>query len=138
LVHAPCSYLRFHTVLDTIAAIGPTCLLAKVDVKDAFCLLRVHVDDHYNLGIKFAGFYMYERCISFGVHPGPSLFEHFATAVEAIIRSRGVAHCPHYLDDSLLISKPEDAEREYKTTLGVFSDLKIPLSEDKLSPPSPP
>jgi hypothetical protein len=137
LVHAPCSYLRFHTVLDTIAAIGPTCLLAKVDIKDAFRLLRVHVDDHYNLGIKFAGFYMYERCISFGIHPGPSLFEHFATAVEAIIRSRGVAHCPHYLDDSLLISKPGDAEREYKTTLGVFADLKIPLSEDKLSPPSP-
>jgi hypothetical protein len=137
LVHAPCSYLRFHSVLDTIAAIGPTCLLAKVDIKDAFRLLRVHVEDHYNLGIKFAGFYMYERCISFGIHPGPSLFEHFATAVEAVIRSKGVPHCPHYLDDSIIISTPEQAACDYATALGVFRELKIPLSEDKLAPPSP-
>lgn len=137
LTRAPCSYLRFHSVLDTIASIGPTCLLSKIDIKDAFRLLRIHPDDHYNLGIKIRGFYMYEKCVSFGIHPGPALFERFATAVEAIIRSKGVPHCPHYLDDSIIISTPEGAARDYETSLGVFCDLKIPLSEDKLAPPSP-
>ncbi len=137
LTRAPCKYLRFHAVLDTIARIGPTCLLAKIDVKDAFRLLRVHKDDHYNLGIKFSGFYMYERCISFGVHCGPAHYESLATAVEAIINSKGVKEANHYLDDSLIISTPESAARDYEGALKIFQVLGIPLSEDKLAPPSP-
>ncbi len=137
LLEAPCRYLQFDSVLRTIADIGPSCLLAKIDIKDAFRLLRVLPKDQYNLGIHFMGFYFYERCISFGIHPGPSLFEEFATAVEKICNAEGIPLIPHYLDDSLLIARQEDAFHQYTKALSVFRRLGIPLSEDKLIAPSP-
>ncbi len=137
LIEMPCHYLRFDAVLRTIADIGPSCLLAKIDVKDAFRLLRVHPDDQYNLGMHYEGYFFYERCISFGIHPGPALYEFFATAVEAICKAKGIPHIPHYADDSLLISTATDAATHYALALSVFRQLGIPLSEDKLIPPSP-
>jgi len=137
LLEAPCQYIQFDSVLQTIADIGPPCLLAKIDIKDAFRLLRVIPEDQYNLGIQFMGFYFYERCIPFGIHPGPSFFEEFATAVEKICNAEGIPHIPHYADDSLLISRPEDAPSHYQRALSIFRHLGVPLSEDKLIAPSP-
>ena len=137
LIDTTCQYLRFHDVLRRIAAIGPSCLLAKIDIKDAFRLLRVRPEDQYNLGIRFWGFFLYERCIPFGIHPGPSLFEEFATAVEKICNAMGIPDIPHYADDSLLITTPQQAGPLYALALSIFTRLGIPISEDKLIPPSP-
>jgi hypothetical protein len=116
---------------------GSSTLLAKIDIKDAFRLLRIHLNDQLYLGIWFSGFYFYERCIPFGIHPGPSLFEEFATAVERICNAEGIPRIPHYADDSLLITTPTEASQHYKKALSIMHSLGIPLSEDKLIPPSP-
>jgi hypothetical protein len=85
----------------------------------------------------YEAYYFYERCISFGIHPGPALYESLASAVEAICKADGISHIPHYADDSLLITSPADADNHYSKALAVFRRLGIPLSEDKLIPPSP-
>jgi hypothetical protein len=137
LLQVQCVYVRFEAVLQTISAIGPSCLLAKIDIKDAFRLLRVDPKDHYNLGMKILGLYLYELCIPFGISPGPAFFEEFATVIEKILNSQGITRIPHYADDSLLITTPEEAHQQYTKALSIFKLLGIPFSEDKLIPPSP-
>ncbi len=137
LKDAECQYLRFGTVIKRIGEIGKACLLAKFDVKDAFRLLRILPSDQYLLGIFFYGYFFYERCVPFGIHCGPALFESFSTAVEAILHSRGVKEMFHYADDFLHLCLPEEAAVGYRAILNVFALLGIPLSQEKLSPPSP-
>jgi len=136
LNEAKCEYLKFSEFIKKVGELGPTYLMSKFDIKDAFRLLRVIPSEHYLLGIHYAGFYFYEQCIPFGVHSGPSLFEEFAIAVEAIMHSQAVENVFHYADDFPHIAHPDHAEREYNLILQVFATLGIPLSIEKLSPPS--
>lgn len=136
LKEVKCEYVSFERVIQRIGEIGTECLLAKFDVKDAFRLLRIVPSDQYLLGIFFYGFFFYERCLPFGIHPGPALFEEFSTAIEAIIHSFGVRDIPHYADDFLHISTPDRSKLEYRIILNVFDLLGVPLALEKLSAPS--
>jgi len=131
-----CEYVKFSDVIKRIGELGTAYLLSKFDVKEAFRLLRVIPRDQHLLGIYYLNYYFYERCYPFGVHPGPAMFESFATAIEAILRLY-VKEIFHYADDFLSIASPEDAEREYIIIKKIFAILGVPLSVEKLSPPSP-
>lgn len=137
LEEAVCRYLRFSTVIKRIGELGRDYLLAKFDIKDAFRLLRVIPENHFLLGIMFHGLIFYERCLPFGVHPGPALFESLSTAVEAICHVKGIENLCHFADDFLNVSSPEKAEEEYQVSLKIFALLGVPLATEKLAPPSP-
>lgn len=137
LEEAKCEYLHFDTVVKKVAEMGTSCLLSKFDVKDAFRLLRVIPSEQHLLGIHYHNYYFYERCLPFGVHSGPQLFESFSTPIEAIMKAANIKEIFHYADDFLNPSLPERAEREYNLILEIFRVLGVPLSMEKLSPPSP-
>ena len=77
--------------------------------------------DRYNLGMYFCGFYFYERCIPFGIHPGPSLFEEFATALEKICIQKVTPVISQYLDDFLLVSDHPEASAKFERVLSIFN-----------------
>ena len=61
------TYVTYATVSDAIAVIqklGPGCHLAKSDIKAAFRLLPIKLEEHPLLGFKFEGQYYYDTCMA--------------------------------------------------------------------------
>jgi hypothetical protein len=126
-----CEYTSFQSVVKEIAASGKGTLLAKYDIKDAFRLLRVRPDDHLFLGMAFAGYYFYEKCIPFGIKSGPAFFESFATAINTMASAQeGIQHLRHYLDDFILFCHPDRAESDHAAVLSLFRQLGVPICEE--------
>jgi len=131
-----CEYTLFKTVRDHIAQRGRGVLMAKFDISDAFRLVRLHPRHHSLLGMCFLGLYFYERCLPFGLKPAPAIFEMFATAINAFLTHEQIQVVFHYMDDFLLVCSAEEADKFYASTIAMFERLRIPLSKEKLSPPS--
>jgi hypothetical protein len=49
-----------------ISKLGKKAELGVIDIKSAFCLLRVHPDDFELLGIKIDGEYYIDKCLPMG------------------------------------------------------------------------
>ena len=56
-------YTSFDTVVDSVSLIGKNCLLGKVDIKNAFRLLPVHIDDVPLLGLQLNGLYFVDKAL---------------------------------------------------------------------------
>ena len=132
-----CVYLRFDSVLRRIGELGRDTLLAKFDIRDAFRLLRIRVEDQFLFKLQFFRFYFYERCMPFGAGPAPGLFEQFATAINVFSTTAGIRDLVHYADDFLLLTDEANADREYNMVLDLFARLGAPLAIEKLAPPAP-
>jgi hypothetical protein len=131
-----CEYLRFDQVVDRIRELGPTCLLSKFDIKNAFKYIRVRKDQQSCLGMFFTidrkRWFFYERVVPFGLKSAPAIFELFATAINHFLTYAGVKDIRHYLDDFIAISLPETAETDYQLTIDMFKKLNVDLSFDKV------
>jgi len=53
---------------------GPHSLLAKVDIKSAFRLIPVHPADRHLLGMQWRQQVYIDKCLPFGLHSAPKLF----------------------------------------------------------------
>ena len=89
---------------DTIKGItqlGPGTLLAEIDIKSAFCLIPVHPDDRYMLGMQWDGAVYIDTCLPFGLRSAPELFNLMADLLAWMAKQHGVSFLIHYLDDFL-------------------------------------
>lgn len=94
-------YVTLNNAIQTILALGPGTLLAKIDIKSAFRLLPVHPTDRHLLGMRWNGEIYLDCCLSFGLRSAPKLFNILADLLEWILQQQGVSSCIHYLDDFL-------------------------------------
>jgi len=131
-----CKLLKFDDTLKAVAKAGRGCLLAKFDIKDAFKLIPVRPNLQLALGMFIFGYYFVERVLPFGLKSAPAIFEWFSSAIEAIIKFKGINTFFHYLDDFLLLTFSNVANVQYELVLSTFKYLGVPLSEPKLAPPS--
>jgi hypothetical protein len=131
-----CKLVKFSEVLSLVQAKGRGCLMAKYDIRNAFRLIRVRVQDQHLLGMLFQGKYYYELCLPFGLKSAPGLFELFATAIEEFIHRSGVETIRHYIDDYLTISFALSAQSDYDKVIEMFKKLNIELASEKLAKPS--
>ena len=68
------TYITVDTAINHIIELGPGTLLAKIDIKSAFCLLPVHPSDRHLLAMKWnKGIYI-DACLPFGLRSAPKLF----------------------------------------------------------------
>ena len=75
--------LHYVTVDDAIAIIMRLrrgCLLAKTDIRNAFCLCPVNTADYHLSGITWQGLYHYDRVLPFGLRSAPFIFNEVADA----------------------------------------------------------
>lgn len=79
--------------------------MAKVDIKNAFRLLRVYPGDFDLLVMFFRGVYYIDKCLPFGCSISFKIFKTFAVfLVECAIKQRtGLDTVDHNLDISLLL-----------------------------------
>ena len=131
-------YVTLNDAIQTILALGPGTLLAKIDIKSAFRLLPVHPTDRHLLGMRWNGEIYLDCCLPFGLRSAPKLFNILADLLEWILQQQGVSSCIHYLDDFLTIGPPESfsCQRNLDTIKHVSEWLGIPLALEKVEGPS--
>ena len=130
--------LRFPTIdgiLDSIRDIQGTPMLAKIDVARAFRNLRVDPVDAFKFGIKWHNKYYLDVALAFGWVHGSASFQMTSDAILHIMR-RHDCKIFAYIDDFIIVSKKNDAMRHYQALFDLFTELGLPMNQDKLSPPT--
>lgn len=90
-------YTNFDEAVYMLQDLGQGCKLFKVDIKSAFRLLPVCIEDIELLGFKYKGQYYVDKCLPFGCSISCSLFEKFSTFLELTVKKRlGSAKLIHY------------------------------------------
>lgn len=138
-VHTTVKYTSFDTVIHTISDLGKGSKLAKVDIKNAFRLLRVYPGDFELLGMFFRGGFYIDKCLPFGCSISCKIFETFAVFLEWAIKERtGLDTVHHYLDDFIFIgSENTDHCSQLMTSFEIMcSEFGIPLNKDKTLGPT--
>ena len=76
-------------------ALGHGTLLAKFDIKSAYCTITVHPEDRLLLGMRRNGNLYIDAMLPFGLRSAPMIFCSVADAMEWIIRSLRVPLIVH-------------------------------------------
>ena len=130
--------LHFPTIdgiLDSIRDIQGTPMLAKIDVARAFRNLRVDPVDAFKFGIKWHNKYYIDVALAFGWVHGSASFQMTSDAILHIMK-RHDCKIFAYIDDFIIVSKENDAMCHYEALVELFTELGLPMNQDKLSPPT--
>ena len=76
-------------------------MLAKINIKSAFCLLPVHPAYRHLLGITWRDQIYIDHCIPFGLSLATNVFNILADLLAWNAQNAGVSYLNHYLDDYL-------------------------------------
>lgn len=129
---------RLDHAADAIRALGPGCLLIKLDVEAAYKQVPVRREDWPLLGFKWRSRWFYERTLPLGLKSSCRLWELYATALHHFFEhDLGIKCVVHYIDDFLFVVKPdmELAEADLKRALDLCIRLGIPIAGDKTEGP---
>lgn len=129
---------RLDHAADAIRALGPGCLLIKIDVEAAYKQVPVRREDWPLLGFKWRGHWFYERTLPFGLKSSCRLWELYATALHYFFEhDLGIQCVVHYIDDFLFVLKPDQelAQADLKRALDLCARLGIPIAGDKTEGP---
>lgn len=132
------AYSSIHDAARMILHLGVGTQMVKIDIVSAFHLIPVHPDDRHLLSMKWNNKVFIDQQLPFGLLSAPVLFNGYADALEWIIRSAGVSHILHYLDNFLVLGAPGSGA--CKASLDcIFSTcklLEVPLATDKIDRPT--
>ena len=131
-------YTTVEIVASEAAALGPGALIAKVDIESAYLLVPVHPDDRSLLGLRLGDKLYIDPMLPFGLRSAPKIFTAVADALEWCLRSCGIAHTHHYLDDFVVLGAPgtDECEKALSTLVGKCTELGIPLATHKTEGPA--
>ena len=102
------SYCTIDAVYDFINQMGPGTLLSKINLKDTFRLIPVHLSQWNLLGICWKTRFYMDTCLPFGLRSAPYLFNGLSEAIHWILVNKyGVQHLLHYLDDFITAGLPD-------------------------------
>ena len=88
----------------------PQGIIGETRHKSAYHIVPVHPEDRQFLGMQWKGKLFIDTALPFGLRSAPKLFNALADALEWIMRSRGLWHVAHYLDDFITVGSPESDE----------------------------
>ena len=99
-------YVTIDEAIKEIIQLVKGTLLAKIDIRNAFCLLPIHPADRHMLGMQWNGGVYIDACVPFGLQSAPKLFNIPAEFLTWIAFQSGVSYLIHYLDDFLTMGLP--------------------------------
>ena len=109
--------------------------LAKIDVAHAFRNLRVDPADALKFGIFWKGNYYVDVALAFGWVHGCSAFQRASDAVVFLMKKLGHTIFA-YIDDYIIISSEEEADRAFKQLSELLDELGLPMNPDKRVSPT--
>ena len=113
--------------------------MAKLDIKHAFRLFPVRLEDSELLGIHWRGKFYIDLCLPFGLLSSPYLFNRLADAFEWLLKNNyHIQDLMHYLDDYFTVGPANLSfcAQNIKTILHMVSQMGIPLAPNKLEGPT--
>ena len=127
-------YTSFDQVIEMISLLEAGAELGKVDMKNAFRLIRVYPGDFHLLCYKFKDKYYIDKCLPFGCSISCSIFEKLSTFVHWLtVKQSGLQSMEHYLDDFIFAGKAgtSDCLNLMHCFQDICAELGIPLAHDK-------
>ena len=130
-------YIHIQDVIKKIISLGPNANLAKIDIKSAYRICPVHIDDRLLLGMSFQGKVYIDTALPFGMRSAPKIFNALADALLWILKQHGVSALLHYLDDFITFGPPNSPQCSINCRIiwGICELLGIPLAMDKCQGP---
>jgi len=131
-------YVTIDDAINSILAMGPYTLMAKIDIKSAFRLLPVHPADRHLLLMQWDDYIFVDTCIPFGLRSAPKLFNVAADLLQWMAEQTGVSPLFHYLDDFLLLGPAQShvCLHNLNQLKLLCQNLGIPLALEKVSGPT--
>ena len=131
-------YSSFDDAVVLVQSLGTASFMAKLDICHAFRLCPVRPDQWCLLGYYWDGQYFIDTRLPFGSRSSPFIFNKFADLLLWILIYIGaIPFIVHYLDDFFLCATSSDQCQAHMDTMrSLFSELGVPLAEDKTVGPS--
>ena len=98
--------VSYTTVDDAVSMMqkpGDSCLMAKVDIQEAYREVSIHPSDKRFLGLSWEGTTFIDKVLPFGLRSAPKAL---TDAMMWMLHDRGVVNAIHYQDDFLLLGPP--------------------------------
>ena len=125
--------------VQMVAQLGKGALMAKLDIKSAYCLCPVRKEDWELLGLQWEDKIFIDLCLAFGLCPAGNRFNRLAEALCWILSNKYlIEFIMHYLDDFFLTNRAgsETCRAEMGIVIKVFEQLGIPLALEKIIGPT--
>ena len=106
----------FHMVKDLIR---PQDWLAKIDLKDAYLLVPIHLDHRKYLQFRWQSLTYQFNCLPFGLSCAPRVFTKLMKPVVAFVREKGM-RLIIYLDNILVMC---ESQEELTKQVNLIQDL---------------
>ena len=120
--------------VERLVELGPGAKMYKV-LSRAFRQLKVDPLDFPLLCLQWQDEYFIDCAVAFGHHGGALGCCRFTDALR-FIHTRLGFHLVTYIDDLMSGESPETAERSFHSLVTLLSDLNVPISKGKLTPPT--
>ena len=101
------SYLAIDDVIACIMRLGNESLIANMNIKQAYCNVPIHPDDHPLLGMQWRDQVFVDKALPFGLQSAPLIFTALPDCLQWIMQRRGADPLFHYLDDFLTVGRPQ-------------------------------
>ena len=121
-----------------VRRVGRSAYLAKLDIRHAFRICPVRLDQLYLLGFRWNHMFFVDTRLPFGSRSSPFIFSSVASLLcWVLIHVCGIALLIHYLDDYLIVSPSlSDCSRDMKLFLDVCDAVGVPIASNKTEGPS--
>ena len=118
-------YSSLDNVVAIIQRLRPGTLMAKLDLKSAYCLVPVHPDDGILLGTCWKDSIYQDAALPFGLASAPKIFSAVTDFLLWVMHSKGVHWLLHYLDDFILFGCPSTDKclRSLQIALSCYTEL---------------
>ena len=133
------SYCSVDDTFAIVSALGKGTIMAKIDLKNAFCLVPVRPEDWNLLGIQWQDQFYIDNCLPFGLRSAPFLFNQLADAIHwSLQHNHGVRHVLHYLDDFFTAGSPgtKECSDNLQAMLSLCNNINSPVKTSKIEGPS--
>ena len=131
-------YASIDDAVSFIRHLGGGCLLAKLDLMEAYRAVPVHPSDQPLLAVKWDDTVYIDRALPFGLRSAPKIFSALTDGMLWILHSRGVQFALHYLDDFLVLGPAGSPTcgQALANLLEVCGDLGFSVATEKTEGPS--
>lgn len=125
-------------IAAVVALLGPSALLAKVDIESAYHLIPVHPQDRPLQAIQWDGRIYIDPMLPFGLRSAPKIFNAVADALNWYLQQSGIPIVFHYLDDFIIVGPPHSPQCAHSLAIldGALAMLHIPMAAHKREGPA--
>ena len=131
--HTIVKYATIDKAIQFIKIAGQGCFMAKTDIKNAFRIIPICLEDYGLLGMQWRDLYYYDRCMPMGCSSSCLTFETFSTGVEWIAHSKlNISYILHLLDDFPLIAPSMQlCQMQLDLFMSLCSYLGMPMAPEE-------